>query len=74
MSTLLFFHCRQPPAMDVDMAKSRLAPARNPSTRFLCCSCCTERDGASALRAQCPLPMRCASTFTMRLEQPPPTG
>lgn len=54
-----------PPAMEAP--ESRLGRTRSPSARFLCCRCCTEGDGgASALRAQCPLPMgtRCASTFT----------
>uniref|UniRef100_A0A8R7QS58 Uncharacterized protein n=1 Tax=Triticum urartu TaxID=4572 RepID=A0A8R7QS58_TRIUA len=78
MSTLLSFHWLMLPARPsvMETPESRLAPARNRSARFLCCSCCTVGDGASALRAQCPVPMgtRCASTFTMRLEQPLPMG
>lgn len=61
-----------------EAAESRLGlgfcPARCRSTRFRCCSCCTAGDGASALRAQCPLPMgaRRASPLSGRIEQPLP--
>ena len=42
----------------VDTAESRLGRGRNPPARLRCCSdCCAAGDGASALRAQCPLPM-----------------
>ena len=60
----------------MDTADSRLGPARNRSARFRCCDCCAAGDGASALRAQCPLPTgtSCGSALTWRLEQPLPTG
>ena len=42
----------------VDTAESLLGRGRNPPARLRCCSdCCAAGDGASALRAQCPLPM-----------------
>ena len=51
----------------VDTAESRLGRGRNPPARLRCCSdCCAAGDGASALRAQCPLPMG-----TSRASAPP---
>ena len=51
----------------MDTAESRLDRGRNPPARLRCCSdCCAAGGGASALRAQCPLPMG-----TSRASAPP---
>ena len=68
MLTLVYWWLSPARSPAMDTAESRLGRGRDRPTRLRCWSdCCAAEDGASALRAQCPLSMGTSRTSALPL-------